>query len=195
MTSELKLAMPTIFLHEGRRSNNVNDPGGLTDYGVSLRFLMQTGDLDKDGWQDGDINHDGVIDAKDIDAMTPEEATKIYNLYWWEKYGYGRIENQIIATKVLDFSINMGHIGAHKCIQRAVRAANSKLVLTDDGILGDKSFGAINSVNPEKLQASLKSEAAGYYRSIKFKDPTKDAKVFLKGWLNRAYSEAVLCLG
>lgn len=186
--SEIKLALPTIFLHEGRYVNNPKDPGGATNYGVSLRFLLQTGDLDKDGWLDGDINHDGKIDIADIKAMTETDAARIYDLYWWSKYGYGKINSQTIATKVFDLAINMGEIGAHKCVQRAVRAVNGS-VLVDDGILGQTSMGAINNVNPLQLLPAFKSEAAGYYRSIRLKSGNEQE--FIKGWLNRAYSDMV----
>lgn len=187
--SELKLAMPTILMHERGYVNNKNDPGGPTNFGISLRFLLSTGDLDKDGWIDGDVNHDDKINADDIKDMTVDEATKIYALYFWNKYDYGNIEDQEIATKIFDLSVNMGAMGAHKCVQRALRAA-SGLMLDEDGILGAQSIKAINLANPLKLLPAIKSEAAGYYRAIRY----KGRQDFLKGWLNRAYSDQVLSL-
>lgn len=186
----LKEAMPTIILQEGRKANNKNDPGGYTDYGISLQFLLQTGDLDKDGWQDGDINHDGVINSEDIKSLDPDKASHLYDLYWWSKYGYETIQDQGIATKLLSLAINMGNLYAHKCLQRAVRAATG-IILVDDGIIGNKTFTAVEMCDPKILLSAFKSEAAGYYRSIRFKDPNKDPNVFLKGWLNRAYSDMV----
>ncbi len=182
----LKLALPTIFLHEGRYVNHPNDPGGATNFGISLRFLKSTGDLDKDGWPDGDINHDGRIDTDDIKQMSEVNAVNLYGMYFWARFDYGRIDDQDIATKIFDLCINMGNVGAHKCMQRALRSA-SGIILVEDGILGSQSFKAINTANPLKLYPALKSEAAGYYRSIKY----KGSEDFLRGWLNRAYSDAV----
>lgn len=187
--STIELAMPTIFLHEGRYVNNRKDPGGATNYGVSLRFLKKVGDLDKDGWLDGDIDHDGDIDADDIKEMKENDAVKIYKLYWWDKYGYSQVDEQAIATKLISISINIDHIGAHKCLQRACRAAGG-YVLLEDGILGPKTFNAINNCDPIKLLPAFKSEAAGYYRSIRLKNGNEQE--FIKGWLNRAYSDMVL---
>ncbi len=188
--AQLSLALPTIFLHEGvGYVYHSSDPGGPTSYGVSLRFLKSTGDLDKNGWLDGDIDNDGDIDIDDIRKMKEQDAARLYDLYFWSKYGYAMIKDQSIATKVFDLSINMGSVGAHKCIQRAVRSA-SCLPLADDGILGPKTFISINSSVSYPLLAALKSEAAGYYRSIKY----NGSKDFLKGWLNRAYSDSVLSL-
>ena len=187
--SFLDLAMPTIWLHEGRLSDNKKDPGGITNYGISLRFLLKTGDLDNDGWPDGDIDHDGDIDAEDIKKMTKEQAQKIYDLYFWSKYKYERIVPQSIATKVFDLSVNMGSVGAHKCLQRACRAAIG-IKLLEDGILGQNTLNVTNNCNSDKLLAAIKSEAAGYYRSIKY----AGSQDFLSGWLNRAYSDPVLKL-
>jgi lysozyme family protein len=186
--ADLKLALPTIFLHEGRYVNNSKDPGGATNYGISLRFLVDTGDLNNDGWPDGDVNHDGKIDIKDIKEMSVDDATHLYDLYFWSKYGYARIIDQEIATKVFDLSINMGAVGAHKCAQRAVRSVTA-VVLADDGILGFQSLTTINSINPIQLMPALKSEAAGYYRSIRLKQ--NNEKEFITGWLNRAYSNMI----
>lgn len=186
--SEIRLALPTIYLHEGRRfTNDPNDPGGATNFGVSLKFLMQTGDLDKDGWLDGDLNHDGKVTVEDIRAMNESSASRLYDLYFWSKNGYSGIDDQVIATKVFDFAVNMGSVGANKCLQRAVRSANSSIILVDDGAFGRVSLDAVNKAKPEKLLAALKSEAAGYYRAIKYKGSTN----YLTGWLNRAYSDPV----
>jgi lysozyme family protein len=186
--SELRLALPTIFLHEGRYVNNIKDPGGATNYGISLRFLLQNGDLDKDGRLDGDIDRDGDVDIDDIKKMTLEDAAHLYDLYFWSRHGYSRVDDQAIATKVFDLAINMGSVGAHKCIQRALRAASNYKV-AEDGVIGKESFKAINTSNPVKLLPSLKSEAAGYYRSIRLKGGNE--KEFINGWLNRAYSDAI----
>lgn len=184
--ADFDLALPTIFLHEGRLVNNKNDPGGITNFGISLRFLLKTGDLDHDGRFDGDINRDGIIDAEDIKKMTQDQAAKLYELYFWNTNGYAAIGDQAIATKAVDFAINMGAVGAGKVLQRAVRAAIG-IKLDDDGKLGLRSITAINMSEPAVLLAAIKSEAAGFYRSINY----KGSQDFIAGWLNRAYSNPI----
>src|SRR3990167_6234714 len=165
--AEIKLALPTIFLHEGRYSNDAGDPGGATNYGISLRFLMQTGDLNLDGWRDGDINQDGRVNVQDIREMTEEKAAELYELYFWKPNGYGRIESQNIATKIFDLAVNMGSYPANKITQRAVRAVCG-LRLSEDGMLGARSFAGIQLCDAKLLIVAIKCEAAGYYRSIKY---------------------------
>lgn len=173
-----ELAIPIILKHEGLLVDDPSDAGGITNYGISLRFLLSTGDLNKDGLPDGDIDNDGDIDAEDIKKLNIIDAKKLYKLYWWDKYGYDAIESPAIAAKVFDLAVNMGAKQAHKCLQRALRA--NKLTVDDDGLLGIKTFKAVNQVIYVSLIAALRSEAAGFYRSL-------NKPKYLNGWLNRAY--------
>lgn len=185
--SDFIQALPTIFKHEGRYANLVNDPGGSTQFGISLRFLLQAGDLDKDGMPDGDINKDGNINVEDVKALTQDRAADFYLTSFWNKNRYNIINDQRIATKIFDLAVNMGSYAAHKIAQRAVRAATG-IKLLEDGVLGFNTFSAINKANSDLLYVALKSEAAGYYRSIKY----NGSKDFINGWLNRAYADVIV---
>lgn len=175
----------TRFLlpHEGRLSDDRNDPGGVTNFGVSLRFAQQLGDQDGDGWADLDIDHDGDVDAADIRAMTLADAIGVYHREWWLKNRYGELP-PLIAAKLLDLSVNAGSVQAHRLIQRALRSLAVSVV--DDGVLGLKTRSAIQACPPAILRAALCSEAAGFYRLLAALRPTSAG--FLVGWLNRAYA-------
>lgn len=182
--------LPIIHKHEGGFSDRASDPGGITNFGISLRFLKKAGllDLDGDGFMDGDIDFDGDIDADDIRAMTLEAAGKIYFHHWWEKYRYGDLPWPV-SGKAVDLSINMGSFQAHKCLQRAVRAADGPNLVVD-GLIGSRSLQAIESLDPVVLHGALCSEAAGFYRLLTNSRP--DLAEYLNGWLNRAYSQEFL---
>ncbi len=186
--SSFRMALPTVFFHEGRYTNHPADPGGATDWGISVEFLRKTGDLNHDGFQDGDINHDGRIDIQDIRKLSRENAENLYRMYFWENQGYEKISDQIVATKLFDLAVNMGNRMANRLSQRAIRSA-IRITLEEDGILGNASIRAINLANPVKLLPALKSEAAGFYRSIRLKNGHHNQ--FIRGWLNRAYSDPV----
>lgn len=182
-TDKFNKAILTILKHEGGFVNDADDPGGATNYGVSLRFLIQEGDL-----AIGDIDGDGDIDADDVSKMTVEQAKAVYYKCWWLKYNYEAIDNLSLVTKVFDMSVNMGGKQAHILLQRAVLACGIPVV--EDGALGPKCFGAMSSITAagggDALLASLRSEQAGFYRCLILKKP-----IFIKyqaGWLSRAYS-------
>ncbi len=178
-------AIKVVLKHEGFVSNDPDDPGGYTKYGISLSAAKQFGDLDGDGFADLDLDHDGDVDVDDMQSLTEKQAIGIYKkVYWRDVYD---TFPSVIAIKTFDFAVNMGHKQAHKLLQRAVRAAHpNNIKLVDDGILGDKSITAIKVCMPSVLIAAFKSEAAGFYRVLATKRPK--SKKYLNGWLNRAYS-------
>jgi lysozyme family protein len=194
MSTNFELAVANVLEHEGGLVNNIHDPGGATNYGISLRWL------EKIDLADADIDRDGDVDADDIKKMTRAEAKKFYRKYWWQKYKYDKIEQAGVAIKIMDMSVNMGGKQAHKLVQRALRAVGAEV--KDDGVLGPLTFGAINTATPTFFIPALRCTQAGFYyalvmrnaalRKAKCKKPNgklyEDFSVFLKGWLRRAYS-------
>lgn len=175
--STFELAIPTILKHEGGLSEDPTDPGGITNFGISLRFLQS---------EDIRINSDRIINEQDVRDLTLEKATAIYKEYFWERYCYSSIHSQVIATKIFDMCVNMGPLNAHKRIQRACWAIGDQGTPNDDGILGDSSFHVINQCDA-RLLAPLKAEFANYYRLLVSQKPTIYQK-YLNGYLTRAYS-------
>lgn len=184
MSNQFNHAVKVVLKHEGGFVNHKKDPGGATNYGVSLRFLLRNEadiklaglDLDKDG--------DGDIDAEDIAQMTEKDARDVYFKFWWDKYNYKQILDVDLATKIMDMSVNMGAKQAHKLVQRACRACGT--VLVDDGILGPKSFKAINKCADGVLLGAIRTEQKHFY--LKLIENNPNFMAFKTGWLNRAYS-------
>jgi lysozyme family protein len=169
----------TIFFlkHEGGFSDDPADKGGATDYGISLRFLQSLPDTDGDGWLDGDLDHDGDVDVDDIHFLDKVTALEIYEKQFWDRYRYSEIQDQSIATKIMDLCINMGAGAAHRIVQNAVCVHK---IIKVDGILGSGSLAAINSIDGKWLISEICHYAAQYYYSL-------SQPKFIKGWLNRAY--------
>ncbi len=189
------LAIENVLAKEGGFVNHRHDPGRATNWGISLRYLAKLKDLNEDGFLDGDIDRDGDVDEADVAAMTQEQAVDYYKSGWWDAFGYEHIVESAVAVKIMDMSVNMGGRQAHKLVQRALRSTGVKLV--DDGILGPKTFNAINSANPTLLVTALRCTQAGFYYALVMRNlalikngvlgADADFSVFLKGWLNRAY--------
>lgn len=180
--SNFEKAIVVILRHEGGYVNNPNDSGSHTNFGVSLRFLAEHPSL-------GDFDHDGDVDADDIKRMTIEDAKNIYKQLWWDKFKYGLISDQTIATKVFDFSVNMGAKRAHILLQRALNSAFG-LKLVADGVIGPNTLSVINLVidgsGEQQLLDAYCNIAWDFYQQL-IRDNPKLA-VFSKGWKNRAYS-------
>lgn len=175
------IAIQHILKHEGGYINHPNDPGGATNYGISLRFLADQGNL-------GDFNHDGNVNIEDIKMMKKQDAINVYKQLWWEKYNYGSLLDQTIATKIFDMSVNMGASRAHKIVQAALNDVFG-LNLTIDGILGPSTRSIINQCTDDKEQIALTAICAHqfkFYTNLIAAKP--NLAVFAKGWRTRAYS-------
>lgn len=171
--SLFELAIPIVLRHEGGLVDNPNDPGGITNFGVSLRWLKSKGLA-------GDINHDGDVDAADIKIMTQADAEAFYKTYWWIPGGYENILAQMVANKIFDTAVNMGTV-------RAVNFAQKIVGITPPytGHLGPLTLAGINKMPTPIFLASYQNAQAQFYRDLVAANPARAE--FLKGWLNRAY--------
>jgi lysozyme family protein len=170
-------AVKAVLKHEGGFSNNPEDPGGATNYGISLRFLKEMGI---------DFNHDGFIDINDVKEIYFTDAIDIYKKYWWDKYHYEAINSLAVASKIFDMAVNMGPSQAHKIAQESCNHCGYQLVT--DGILGPKTIAALNELclhgREEDLMIELVDNQKWFYQYL-VEENTK-LKPFLNGWISRA---------
>ena len=160
--ADFNLAIPIVLAHEGGYVSDPADPGGETKYGISKR----------------------AFPALNIAQLTVDDAKTIYRKFYWH---YDAIDNQNVATKVFDLAVNCGAKPATKMLQQAVN--NCSLwgaTLTVDGLLGPKTFAAVNAADPVALLHEIKNEALAYYRALVVSNPALTK--FLKGWETRALS-------
>ena len=157
-------AVDRVLANEGGYSSNPSDPGGETSFGISKREYPQV----------------------DIAGLTREGAIAIYFRDWWRRYHYSDLPGPI-GAKLFDLAVNIGPEHASRCLQRALRACGKRV--DEDGLIGEATRTAALAANQVALMAALRSEAAGYYRTLaaSTRRPGGGANEFLNGWLNRAY--------
>ncbi|HEX3408668.1 MAG TPA: glycosyl hydrolase 108 family protein [Candidatus Binataceae bacterium] len=156
--------MERVLVHEGGYSCNPSDPGGETHFGISKRSYPQL----------------------NISSLTREAAIAIYFRDWWRRYRYSDLPGPI-GAKLFDLAVNIGPEHAAHCLQRALRACGRQV--SEDGLIGEQTRTAAPAANQVALMAALRSEAAGYYRTIAASEHGNRSKnAFLEGWLDRAYA-------
>lgn len=165
-------AINVILEHAGGYSNDHEDSGGETNFGITQKSLDSW-------WKLLDI----PATVKDLLRV---DAIKYYKNVWWEKYNYGAINSLSIATKIFDMAVNMGTEEAHKLVQRALNCCGYHIVV--DGILGDDTLYFINKINSQGGDKTLKwelcDEQKWFYEHLVEEHP--ELEKFLAGWLNRA---------
>lgn len=164
----------SILEHEGGLSLDKRDPGGATNWGISLRYLKNMG---------LDLNGDGRINQEDVIGLHPDGAAALYREYWWNQYKYAAFTHLIVVEKVFDLSVNMGGFAAHKLLQIAINRLNEKPIKVD-GLLGGITFAAANSVDRTKLREQLRECAEHMYIEILAENPAMEYA--RNGWMTRA---------
>jgi lysozyme family protein len=113
-------AFEIVVGHEGGYSNNANDPGGETKYGISARSYPN-------------IN---------IGSLTLDQAKAIYQTDYWNKAGCDLCDPGL-ALIVFDAAVNNG-------VGQAIRWLQGAVGVTADGVIGAQTKAAIAKANPEE---------------------------------------------
>jgi lysozyme family protein len=169
-----------VLENEGGLSENPNDSGGITNFGISYRFLREM--------PAERLRRYGIFSAvneQTIRDLTIGQAKMVYRDEFWEQAPFEKIENQTLAMYVFDMAVSHGIRQAVKLVQRSVWAIRrSRGCLKDDGILGEKTLRELNE-HPLAITMVLIATRASFYRLIVEKHPKN--REFLDGWLNRCY--------
>ena len=160
-------AVKIVLSHEGGYSNDKNDKGGETNFGISQKFL--------------DENKLNYI-VKDI---TVDLAKSIYEKYFWNQYRYYELKSLKIATKIFDTAVNCGNYEAALILQRAINNISLNKIVVD-GILGDNTFKLANKCNDNYLLDNIRFEMKRFYLNLINEHPEYIS--FKSGWLSRAAS-------
>jgi lysozyme family protein len=166
--ADFKTAFLFTLQHEdSTRSGKVTvDAGGRTRFGIAEKFHP---DLPEE-----------FFTRPAEDALA--EAEKIEEREYWNAMRLAEVENQNVANKLFDMSVNMGLRQAAVYAQRAANSQGQQL--TEDGVIGSRTLAAINAIDPQTFYGLLCQFSAAHYRHIATNNPAQ--AVNLAGWLKRA---------
>lgn len=152
-------AIRRVLLSEGGYVNNAKDPGGPTNYGITLAVYRDNG-------------HAGAT-AADVKAMPLDEARRIYKLRYANPIGFDQLPAGLDYA-LFDYAVNSGVGRANKVIRRVCGLAdNADLGTLMTAVAKRKATDLIAAVNAERL---------------KFLQGLKTWPTFGKGWGARVQS-------
>ncbi|MDO5705637.1 MAG: holin-associated N-acetylmuramidase [Paracoccus sp. (in: a-proteobacteria)] len=170
-----------IVAREGGYVNDPDDPGGATNYGVTIgtmRGLRM------------DLNGDGRVDERDVRALTRAQAVQVYVEHYFRRPRLAELPVAVQAS-VFDMQVNAG-ANAVKILQRLVTRMG--FVVRDDGMVGPKTIAAVQSaaaVAPAHLADAYGIARRNYYYAIGDGRPASRKYARRKdggkgGWITRA---------
>ncbi|MEM9351104.1 MAG: holin-associated N-acetylmuramidase [Pseudomonadota bacterium] len=170
-----------IIDREGGYVNDPDDPGGATNFGVTIHTMRRLG-LDLDG--------DGQVTSADVKRLSRAQAVDIFLKHYFEMPRIAELPEALQAS-VFDMQVNAGS-NAIKILQRLLGKVG--FPVTVDGTLGPKTIAAAaNAVTaaPRHLADAYGIERRNYYYALADRRP-KSRKYARRrdggkgGWITRA---------
>lgn len=170
-----------IVVREGGYVNDPDDPGGATNYGVTIHTMRRLR-LDLDG--------DGDVDARDVRRLTKTQAVDIFIRHYFHRPRIGELPASLHAT-VFDMYVNAGG-NAIKILQRLLNEMGQTVSV--DGALGPQSIGAAQEAHesaPDHLADAYGIARRNYYFRIADHRPASRKYARTRaggkgGWIKRA---------
>jgi len=181
--SEFLRAFAATVGHEGGYSNNPNDLGGKTIWGITEAVARANGYMG------------------DISKMSIEIAQRIYYTQYWEKLLLNEVSrmSEPLAAELFDTGVNMGIATAVMMLQQVLNAFNNQGEyypdLFEDGVIGKTTIAALHAYYAKRgpkggavLLKTLNSLQCARYIELTRKRQKNEAFVF--GWIANRVSLA-----
>lgn len=125
-----------VLAEEGPETNDPNDPGGHTKFGISKRAFPEL----------------------DIGSLTRDQAAGIYRGHYWTPCRCEELAKPL-ALCVFDAAVNMGNAMAVRLLQAIVD-------VTEDGIMGPMTLLAVKGADVAATVKNYHAERESQYRSM-----------------------------
>jgi lysozyme family protein len=155
--SNYDLALARVLAHEGGYTNHPRDPGGPTNFGITIHDYRRY------------IKSNGT--AADVRDMKIADAAKIYRVRYWDALRCDQLPAGLDYA-LFDYGVNSGIGRAAKVMQRLLGQAPT-------GTMTDVAIAGIRNARPPVLIARLCDERLAFLKSL------KTWPVFGAGWGRR----------
>ena len=157
MQSTYERAITQVFKDEGGYSDDAGDPGGPTNWGITIIDARLY-------WK-----HDAT--AEDVKNMPRSIAEEIYVKHYADPLQYNSLPAGVDYA-VLDYGINSG-------ISRSAKVLQSIVKVPIDGVIGPITIAAVSALNSGNVIDAIYDERLRFLRSL------STWSRFGRGWLSR----------
>lgn len=176
MTPKFRIAYERTAGFEGGWSDDPNDRGGKTKYGITEKTWL--------------AHHAGHPPCR-IDQITPVDAQDIFFEDYWCKSGCNRLEAtsapQALLNALFDAAVHHGPRTAAKMLQEAFNlVCYNWALLVVDGDIGPRSINSIDSFCRKVEYGAALCGAMAYVRGKKFaeiQERDKSQREYIGWWV------------
>ncbi|MEO6298688.1 MAG: holin-associated N-acetylmuramidase [Paracoccaceae bacterium] len=167
-----------IVAREGGFVNDPADPGGATNFGVTMGTMRALRH---------DTNLDGQIDVTDVKGLTRAEAVTIFLRHYFLRPGIALLPMSV-QPALFDMYVNAG-TNAVKVLQRLL--ARHGHPCADDGTIGPATIAAAKAMEPAALNNAYGIARRDYYYALADARPASRKYALRRdggkgGWITRA---------
>lgn len=170
-----------IIGREGGFVNDPDDPGGATNFGVTLETMRRLG---------LDLSGDGQIDVDDVRALSREQATEIFLRHYFFRPKISHLPEPLWAT-VFDMQVNAGS-NAIRILQKLLLKMGFDIAV--DGRIGPQTIRIANRAQAaagDYLVDAYGIERRNYYYRLGDRRPASRKYARRRdggkgGWIRRA---------
>jgi len=151
-------ALRQLLAHEGGYTNDAEDPGGPTNFGITIADYRK--------YVQPDAN------AADVKAMRVEDAKRIYRARYWDVLRCDELPAGVDYA-AFDYGVNSGVGRSGKVLRRTLKLADDSSAVTDAVV------AAARAADASGLVGAICDERLRFLQSL------KTWGVFGKGWSRR----------
>jgi lysozyme family protein len=156
--ANFEAALRRLLVHEGGYSNHPSDPGGPTNFGITLRDYRKY------------VQSDAT--AADVRTMKLADAKAIYRSKYWDALNCDQLPAGVDYA-VFDYGVNSGIGRSGKVLRRMLRMSDDTHVVTPAVI------AAVQKCEPRDLVARICAERLRFLKAL------RTWPVFGNGWVRR----------
>jgi len=184
--ADFSKAFSITLSHEGGYSNDPNDPGGETIFGISR--------VNNPTWEGWALIDNLKKDKKNFpknalaDSAVMSHVKALYKKKYWDIHNLDLMNSQEIASEVFDTGVNIGTGKAASFLLMALsilnREAKDYADVPDDGKVDPSDVAIVNShKRPQNILKALNGLQFMHYYNITKTKPKFE--IYFNGWLNR----------
>ena len=157
MRQNFEHCLKMLLKHEGGFVNHPDDPGGITNHGVTKKVYEK--------WVEREVSEQEMRD------LTHEDVAPIYKKNYWDRLRADDLPSGV-DWSCFDWGVNSGTSRAAKALQRIVG-------VEQDGGIGPMTLQAVVEVEPAEIIEQMHYMRDGFYRNLDTFD------TFGRGWTRR----------